>query len=57
MHGGYGNYDTNRTSMYSMNMPTIVTLPKMTCKERYDSYCNEVKISDCSPSQVCKKKN
>lgn len=53
MHGGYGNYDTNRTSMYSMNMPTIVTLAKQTCKERYDAYCNEVKISDCSPSQVC----
>jgi len=55
MHGGYGNYDTNRTSMYSMNMPTIVTLAKQTCKERYDAYCNEVKISDCSPSQVMNK--
>ena len=33
--------------------PHMIQLPKLTCQERYDIYCKEVKIAECRPAQVC----
>lgn len=35
-----------------MNMPNVINLPNLTCKERYEIFSNEMKIADCPPSQV-----
>jgi len=37
---------------YSMNMPNIITLPNLSCKERYEVFTNEMQIADCQPSNV-----
>ena len=32
--------------------PHLISLPKLTCQDRYDIYCTEVKIAECRPAQV-----
>nr|CAB3266053.1 SHC SH2 domain-binding protein 1-like protein [Phallusia mammillata] len=35
-----------------LQMPKMVVLPPLSCQERYDIYCKQVKVANCRPAQV-----
>ncbi|CAK8674547.1 unnamed protein product [Clavelina lepadiformis] len=43
---------TQNSSYHVIPTPNLVRVPKLSCQERYDIYCKELKIAECRPAQV-----